>query len=146
MADDTNSVRPDREFFEAANEYLEIARKQTEAGGVNRASIASMFAIARFSSHVFMGTVPEQLLAANRTAWLDHTAGLFRRMLNEQLDALGHERGVNVGVSEVAQHEPAAASADVAADAAPEGAATTSAADYVAASGALPPSNDLPAQ
>ena len=137
MADDNDSVRPDREFFEAANEYLDIARRQAEASGVNRASIASLFAIARFSSHVFMGTVPLQALAANRTAWLDHTTLLFRRMLNEQLDALGQERGVDVGVSELVPAEAPQAAPANDADAAP-----ASAADYVAAASALPPSND----
>ena len=63
-------------------------------------------------------------------------------MLNEQLDGLGQERGMDVGVSElVAAQAPHAAPANDApanaADAAP-----TSAADYVAAASALPPSND----
>ena len=138
MADDDNSVRPDGEFFHAANEYLELARKQTESFGVNRASIVGLFAVARFGSHVFLGTVPPPAIPANRTAWLDHTTALFRRMLNEQLDALGEERGMNVGTSELAPAEPAAAPADAAA----EVAAPTTAADYVAAAGAMPPSND----
>ena len=133
MADDNNSVRPDGEFFRAANEYLELARKQTESFGVNRASIVGLFAVARFGSHVFLGTIPPPAIPANRTAWLDHTTDLFRRMLNEQLDALGQERGIDVGVSELATAEAAPAEA---------AAAPTSAANDVAAAGAMPPSND----
>ena len=138
MTDESNSVRPDGEFFRVVNEYLDLTRKHTEALGPNRASIASLFAVARFGSHVFLTTVPPQAIAGNRTAWLDHTTVLFRRMLNEQVDALGHERGLDVGVSELAQ-----AANDTAAD---DVVAPTSAADYVAAAGAMPPSNDPQAQ
>ncbi len=129
--------QPDREFFESVNECLDLTRKQAEQSGPQRASIASLFAAARFSAYLFMGTVPKDEIGNNRTPYLDHTTALFRRMLNEQLDALGREHNVDVGVSELAQ-----AAYDTAADVV----APTSAAAYVAAAGAMPPSNDPQAQ
>ncbi|MGD5691074.1 hypothetical protein QUT48_22850, partial [Xanthomonas citri pv. citri] len=58
---------------------------------------------------------------------------MYRRMLNEHLDGIGQERGIDVGESELAE-EYAAAGIQV-------GGATvqTPAGDYVAAAGAVPP-------
>ena len=139
MAEDS-SPQPDNAFFASVNEYLDLTRKQSTESGPQRPSVASMFAAARFNAYVFIGTVPPNAVGANRQAWLDHTTTLFRRMLNENLDGLGREHNVDVGVSELGQGDAAAVKADAAAG--PEAPAATSAADYVAAAGALPPSND----
>ena len=39
----------------------------------------------------------------SRTEFLDYMTDLYRRMLNEHLDAIGAERGIDVGPSELAQ-------------------------------------------
>ena len=136
MAEDT-TPKPEHDFFASVNEYLDVTRKQSTESGPQRPSVASMFAAARFNAYVFIGTVPPNSVADHRTAWLDHSTTLFRRMLNENLDGLGREHNVDVGVSELGQ--AGAAAAEVPAADAP---APTSAADYVAAAGAMPPSSD----
>ena len=136
MAEDT-TPKPEQDFFASVNEYLDVTRKQSTESGPQRPSVASMFAAARFNAYVFIGTVPPNSVADHRTAWLDHTTTLFRRMLNENLDGLGREHNVDVGVSELGQAGAAAAEAPAA-----DAPAPTSAADYVAAAGAMPPSSD----
>ena len=136
MAEDT-TPKPENDFFTSVNEYLDVTRKQSTESGPQRPSVASMFAAARFNAYVFIGTVPPNSVADHRTAWLDHTTTLFRRMLNENLDGLGREHNVDVGVSELGQAGAAAAEAPAA-----DAPAPTSAADYVAAAGAMPPSSD----
>ena len=136
MAEDT-SPKPDVDFFASVNEYLDLTRKQSTESGPQRPSIASMFAAARFNAYVFIGTVPPNAVGEHRQAWLDHTTTLFRRMLNENLDGLGREHNVDVGASELAQ-----AGAAVGAAPAAETPAPTTAADYVAAAGGMPPGND----
>ena len=136
MAEDT-TPKPEQDFFASVNEYLDVTRKQSTESGPQRPSVASMFAAARFNAYVFIGTVPPNSVADHRTAWLDHTTTLFRRMLNENIDGLGREHNVDVGVSELGQAGAAAAEAPAA-----DAPAPTSAADYVAAAGAMPPSSD----
>ena len=136
MAEDT-TPKPEQDFFASVNEYLDVTRKQSTESGPQRPSVASMFAAARFNAYVFIGTVPPNSVAEHRTAWLDHSTTLFRRMLNENLDGLGREHNVDVGVSELGQAGAAAAEAPAA-----DAPAPTSAADYVAAAGAMPPSSD----
>ena len=136
MAEDT-TPKSEHDFFASVNEYLDVTRKQSTESGPQRPSVASMFAAARFNAYVFIGTVPPNSVAEHRTAWLDHSTTLFRRMLNENLDGLGREHNVDVGVSELVQAGAAAAEAPAA-----DAPAPTSAADYVAAAGAMPPSSD----
>ncbi len=139
MAEDT-AVKPDADFFALVNQYLDLTREQSAPSGPQRPSVAALFAAARFNAYVFLGTVPADAVGQNRQAWLDHTTTMFRRMLNENLDGLGREHNVDVGVSEFATTGAQgfgagdAASTDVP--------ARTSAAEYVAAAGAMPPSND----
>ena len=71
--------------------------------------------------------------ATERKDFLDYMSTMYRRMLNEHLDGLGQERGIDVGESELAA-EYAAAGVQVG-NAAPQ----TPAGDYVAAAGAVPP-------
>ena len=141
MAEDT-TPKPEQDFFASVNEYLDVTRKQSTESGPQRPSVASMFAAARFNAYVFIGTVPPNSVADHRTAWLDHTTALFRRMLNENLDGLGREHNVDVGVSELPQGGAVVADAAGVEAPAAEPSAPTSAADYVAAAGAMPPSSD----
>ncbi|HQX93084.1 DUF3144 domain-containing protein [Thermomonas sp.] len=122
----------DPAFFTAVNEYLELTNKQSRQHGLKRISLASLYAAARFNSHVFLSNVAPGQAAGDRAHFLDYMATMYRRMLNEHLDGLGHERGIDVGESELAA-EYAAAGVQVGRM------GQTPAGDYVAAAGATPP-------
>lgn len=119
-------------FFECVNEYLEVCNRQSQKHGVQRISLASMFAAARFNAHMYLATVKPIHAASERKAFMDHTSTMFRRMLNEHLDGMGEERGIDVGESELAA-EYAAAGVQIGKPAA------SPANDYVSAAGAVPP-------
>ena len=124
---------PDPKFFDCVNEYLELTNKQSREYGEKRISLASMYAAARFNAHVYLVSVKPIHAASERKDFLDYMSTMYRRMLNEHLDGMGEERGIDVGESELAA-EYAAAGIQV-------GGATvqTPAGDYVAAAGAVPP-------
>ena len=91
-----------------------------------------MFAAARFNAHVYLSSVKPIHAGDERKGFLDYMSSMYRRMLNEHLDGLGQERGIDVGESELAA-EYAAAGAQMGQ------AQATSANDYVSAAGAVPP-------
>lgn len=95
-----NETKLDPAFFTCVNEYLELTNKQSQQQGLKRISVASLYAAARFNSHVYLSF--EGDAAGSRKDFLDYMSNMYRRMLNEHLDALGAERGVNVGESELA--------------------------------------------
>lgn len=128
-----NQNTPDPKFFECVNEYLETANKQSREFGEPRISMATMYAAARFNSHVFLLNVKPIHAATERKDFLDYMSTMYRRMLNEHLDNLGQERGIDVGESELAD-DYRAAGIQVG-----NAAAQTPASDYVAAAGAVPP-------
>jgi hypothetical protein len=108
----------DPAFFTTVNEYLELTNRQSKTQGLKRISMASLYAAARFNAHVYLAHA--QGSAANdRRAFLDYMTTLYRRMLNEHLDGLGHERGIDVGESELAAEYAAAAAAGPVPPAAP---------------------------
>ena len=108
QAQNPNQVDP--AFFTCVNEYLELTNRQSKEQGLKRISMASLYAAARFNAHVYLAHA--QGSAANdRKAFLDYMTTLYRRMLNEHLDGLGHERGLDVGESELAAEYAAAAAA-----------------------------------
>ena len=88
-------------FFACVNEYLELTNRHSREQGLKRISMASMFAAARFNAHVFLAQAGADT-AAERQGFLDYMTTLYRRMLNQHLDGLGHERGIDVGESELA--------------------------------------------
>ena len=93
----------DPAFFTCVNEQLELANAQANRGyGLRRISLASLHAAARFNAHAFLDEMQEQV-PAQRTMFLDHMTGLYRRLLNDQLDVLGAVRGIDVGESELAE-------------------------------------------
>ena len=98
----------DPAFFTAVNEYLELTNKQSRQHGLKRISLASLYAAARFNSHVFLSSVEPGQAAGDRTNFLDYMSPMYRRMLNEHLDGLGHERNIDVGDSELAADYAAA--------------------------------------
>ena len=97
-SNDPNQLDP--AFFSCVNEYLELTNRQAQQQGLKRISVASLYAAARFNSHVYLSF--EGDAAASRNDFLDYMTNMYRRMLNEHLDALGAERGINVGESELA--------------------------------------------
>ncbi|WP_374609849.1 DUF3144 domain-containing protein [Thermomonas sp.] len=124
---------PDPKFFDCVNEYLELTNKQARQYGEKRISLASMYAAARFNAHVYLVSVKPIHAAGERKDFLDYMTTMYRRMLNEHLDGMGQERGIDVGESELAA-EYAAAGIQVGG-----GPTQTPAGDYVAAAGAVPP-------
>ena len=124
---------PDPKFFDCVNEYLELTNKQSREYGEKRISLASMYAAARFNAHVYLVSVKPIHAASERIHFLDYMSTMYRRMLNEHLDGIGQERGIDVGESELAA-EYAAAGIQVG-----SAGQQTPAGDYVAAAGAVPP-------
>ena len=97
---DQNPNQLDPAFFTCVNAFLELANKQAREQGVKRISMATLYATARFNVHGYLGNVTDA--ADQRTAFLDYMSNMYRRMLNEHLDGIGAERGINVGESELA--------------------------------------------
>jgi hypothetical protein len=105
-----DAPKPDRldpAFFTCVNEILELANRQANQQGLKRISLASLHAVARFNAHGFLEGVGGEA-ATQRTGFLDYMTHLYRRLLNDQLDALGAERGIDVGESELAEEYRAA--------------------------------------
>ena len=126
------------QFFDCVNEYLELTNKQSQQQGVRRISMASLYAAARFNAHVYLVSVKPVHAAGERKDFLDYMTTMYRRMLNEHLDGMGQERGIDVGESELAA-EYAAAGVQIGRLKTTGGSGQTPAADYVAAAGANPP-------
>ena len=85
---------------------------------------------------MFLVTVKPIAAAAERNAFLDYMSTMFRRMLNEHIDGMGEERGIDVGDSELADdYRAAGVKIGRLKDHTPAG-------DYVAASGAVPPASE----
>ena len=101
-------VQLDPAFYEAVNEYLRVTEEQTRKFGPKRASLATLFAAARFNAHVYLVSVKPIQAAEERKNFLDYMTTMYRRMLNEHLDGLGEERGIDVGDSELAEEYKAA--------------------------------------
>ena len=140
-ADPQNAQNPnqlDPAFFDCVNEYLELTNKQSQQQGVRRISMASLYAAARFNAHVYLVSVKPVHAAGERKDFLDYMSTMYRRMLNEHLDGMGEERGIDVGDSELAA-EYAAAGVQIGRLKTTGGSGQTPAADYVAAAGANPP-------
>lgn len=96
------------QFFDCVNEYLELTNQQTQKYGDKNISLAALFAAARFNAHVFLSNVKPIAAAEERTAFLDYMSTMYRRMLNEHIDGMGEERGIDVGDSELADEYKAA--------------------------------------
>lgn len=107
-ADANNPNQLDPAFFTSVNEYLELTNRQSREHGLKRISLASLYAAARFNAHVYLSTVEPGQAAGARADFLDYMSTMYRRMLNEHLDGLGHERNVDVGESELAAEYAAA--------------------------------------
>ena len=97
----------DPAFFTCVNEYLELTNRQSKQQGLKRISMASLYAASRFNAHVYMANAGARV-GEQRKEFLDYMSNMYRRMLNEHLDGLGAERGVDVGESELAAEYAAA--------------------------------------
>ena len=100
--DEPRVNKVDPEFFSSINEYLELAHKQAARHGPKRVSLAALYGAARFNALVYLDTANGEA-AAQRAAFLDYMTDLYRRVLNEHLDSLGAEHGIDVGESELAE-------------------------------------------
>ena len=109
-ANESAANQLDPAFFTVVNEYLELTNRQSKTQGLKRISMASLYAAARFNAHVYLSHAGSQA-GTDRKDFLDYMTTLYRRMLNEHLDGLGHERGMDVGESELAPEYAAAAAA-----------------------------------
>lgn len=107
-AEQQNGAQFPPQFFDCVNEYLELTNKQAQKYGEKNISLAALFASARFNSHVFLANVKPIAAAEERTAFLDYMSTMYRRMLNEHIDGMGEERGIDVGDSELADEYRAA--------------------------------------
>lgn len=94
---------PDQAFFVAANDHVELSNRQARREGVQKTGLASLYGAARFNAHAYLTSVPAGEAAQRRGEFLDYMGTIFRRMLNEHLDSLGDERGLDVGESELAE-------------------------------------------
>lgn len=101
----------DPAFFTCVNEYLELTNRQSKQQGLKRISMSSLYAAARFNAHVYLASVQPGEVAGERKDFLDYMSNMYRRMLNEHLDGLGAERGIDVGESELAAEYAAQAAA-----------------------------------
>ena len=110
-ANDNAANQLDPAFFTCVNEYLELTNRQSKQQGLKRISMASLYAAARFNAHVYLSSAGEDI-AKDRTKFMDYMTNLYRRMLNEHLDGLGAERGLDVGESELAFEYAARARAE----------------------------------
>ena len=129
-------VQFDPAFFEAVNAYLAVSDEQSRRFGVREATMAMSYATARHGAHMFLVSVKPIAAAAERTDFLDYMTTMFRRMLNEHIDGMGEERGIDVGDSELADdYRAAGVKIGRLKDHTPAG-------DYVAASGAVPPASE----
>ena len=131
VAQGGNQVDP--AFFDAVNAYLAVSDDQTRKFGVKEAAMAMNYAAARHSAHMYLVSVKPINAANERKDFMDYMTTMYRRMLNEHLDGMGEERGIDVGESELAA-EYAAAGVQIG-----RLKQQTPAADYVAAAGAAPP-------
>ena len=132
QAEPQNPNQVDPAFFDAVNAYLAVSDEQSRKFGVKQAAMAMNYAAARHSAHMYLVSVKPIAAAEERKDFMDYMSTMYRRMLNEHLDGMGQERGIDVGESELAA-EYAAAGVQVGR------AAQTPAGDYVASAGAVPP-------
>ncbi len=116
---DTNAPPLDPAFFEVVNKFVQLANRQGGIHGIKRTSFAALYGVARYNAHTYIGVEPD--VPGSRAGFLDYMTGLYRRMLNEHLDALGAERGMDVGQSELAADYAAIAKRQAEAAAAREG-------------------------
>lgn len=134
---DQQSNQLDPAFVEAVNDYLAVADKQTQKVGPGGPAMAIMFAAARFNSHHFLMAVKPMYAAQERKNFLDQSTETFRKMLNQHLDGIGEERGIDVGDSELVD-EYLAAGVKIGRM---KDAAQTPAEGYVAAAQPTPPAS-----
>jgi hypothetical protein len=101
-------TKVDPAFFDAVNAYLAVSDEQTRKFGVKPATMAMNYAAARHSAHMYLVSVKPIDAAQQRTDFMDYMSTMYRRMLNEHLDGMGEDRGIDVGDSELAAEYAAA--------------------------------------
>lgn len=77
----------DKEFFERADAYIDVANQQATQVNRGKVSASMMFATARFNAWVSAsGTESGEDLAAVKQEALDYFLEEYRKMLEENLD------------------------------------------------------------
>ena len=77
----------DKEFFERADAYIDVANQQATQVNRGKVSASMMFATARFNAWVSAsGTESSEDLAAVKQEALDYFLAEYRKMLEENLD------------------------------------------------------------
>lgn len=97
-----NTPEVDPAFYTNINEFLELAHRQTGTHGAKATSLVALYGAARFNALVYLEAAKGEA-GAQRTAFLDYMTDLYRRVLNEHLDNLGAQHGIDVGESELAE-------------------------------------------
>jgi len=100
----TNQIDP--EFFVCSNTYLDIANQQARRQGMRRVSGAILYAAARYNVHAYLGY--ETDVRGTSAEFLDNMTGLYRSMLQEHLEGLARERGIELAPVAAAKAEAAA--------------------------------------
>jgi len=81
------SSNVDKEFFERADAYIDVANQQATQANRGKVSASMMFATARFNAWVSAsGTESGEDLAAVKQEALDYFLEEYRKMLEENLD------------------------------------------------------------
>ncbi len=96
---ETSQVDP--EFFVCSNTYLDIANQQARRQGMRRVSGAILYAAARYNVHAYLGY--ETNIRGTSADFLDNMTGLYRTMLQEHLENLANERGIDLAASDTAK-------------------------------------------
>lgn len=129
----------DPAFVDAVNEYLAVADAQVKKVGPGGPAMAIQYAAARFNAHTFLLSVKPMYAAQERKNFLDQASEVYRKMLNQHLDGIGEERGIDVGDSElVDEYRAAGVKVGRMKDEAP---GQTPAEGYVAAAQPTPPAS-----
>jgi hypothetical protein len=81
------TAETDKEFFQRADEYIDVANQQATQANRGKVSASMMFATARFNAWVSAsGTESGEDLASVKQEALDYFLEEYRKMLEENLD------------------------------------------------------------
>lgn len=91
--DPTDQLDP--AFFSTVNAFIDLANSQGRTHGPKRISAAVLYAAARYNVHAYLGQGVD--VASTRAEFLAYMQDLYRRMLEEHIEALAAERGIALG-------------------------------------------------
>jgi hypothetical protein len=77
----------DQEFFDVADQFINLANELTQDHGSPRISAALLFAASRFNAHNFYATDGE---GGNRKTAVKYLCAQYKEMLSENLETIAH--------------------------------------------------------